>query len=369
MGKGILVLNSGSSSLKFSLFQEEKDTPRFLVKGTVTKQTTFSNLDQKNAIEQVVQVMEQCGISSLAGIGHRLVFGGSEFLQPVLIDQEVVQRLQALSAFAPLHMTEEIAIIEMMQEHFPEVKQVACFDTSFHQSMPLKAQLLGLPRALHGEGVRRFGFHGLSFESIVAELKDLPKKMIIAHLGSGVSLCAVKEGKSIDTSMGLTPLGGLPMGTRSGDLDPGAVLYLLKQKNYSPEELERILYYESGIKGVSGISSDMKTLLDSKDPFAAEAMELFCYRIAKMIGSYVIVLDGLDALVFTGGIGEASPVIRSRICSQLKTLGVFLDDKKNQKNEHVISKKFNSVKVFVIPTREEKIIAKHVMPFINPILN
>ena len=373
MPKEILVLNSGSSSLKFSLFDGSKSllqgevenikdgNSRFWVKGAITKQTTLSIPDQKSAVEQVLQVLEQYGTSSLVGIGHRLVFGGNEFLQPIIIDQEVIQKLHALSSFAPLHMTEEIAVIEMMQKHFSEVKQIASFDTCFHQSLPLKAQLLGLPKILHEEGVRRFGFHGLSFESIVAEFETLPKKMIIAHLGNGVSLCALEEGKSIDTSMGLTPLGGLPMGTRPGDLDPGAVLYLLKQKNYSLGELERVFYHESGLKGVSGVSSDMKTLLASKEPFAEKAVELFCYRIAKMIGSYLIALDGLDALVFTGGIGERSPAIRSRICAQLQSIGVFLDDEKNLKNERIVSKKFNSAQVFVIPTQEEKIIAKHVM--------
>lgn len=366
MAKEILVLNSGSSSLKFSLFSDQKqllqgeveniqkESSNFWVKGKLTYEESVTIADYKSAVEKVIQIINEYG-STISGIGHRLVFGGEEFIKPVFIDEKVLQKLRSLSSFAPLHMPQEIMAIEMMQKAFPKTKQIACFDTSFHHTIPKKAQLLGLPQKF--SEVRRYGFHGLSFESIVAQFEKVPKKMIIAHLGSGVSLCALKEGKSIDTTMGLTPLGGVLMGTRPGDLDPGALLYLLQEKKISVEKLQEILYHESGLKGVSNITSDMKRLLEEKSPSAKEAISLFCYQIAKTIGSYIVALDGLDALVFTAAIGERSAIIRQKISSQLQSQGIYLDEEKNKGQKRLISQK-SSIDVFVIPTQEEQVIAK-----------
>ncbi len=330
MIRQILTVNEGSSSLKYSLYEEDhcvwhKNMPR-----------------QKNAKDLILKEIK--GLKKpLNAIGHRIVFGGSEFPAPVLIDDEVIGKLRKLSRFAPLHMPDEITLIEHLRRYFPDVAQVACFDTSFHQSLPPRAYLFPLPQSLQDEGVRKHGFHGISFESIVDQVKPVPENMIVGHLGSGVSLAAIKNGISVDTTMGLTPLGGVAMGTRPGDLDPGILLYLLQERGYSPDELEHILYFESGLKGLSGQTSDMKTLLKENTEMSKQAIDIFCYQIAKVIGAYRVVLGGLDALIFTGGIGEHCPEILDRICHYLKGIPVPQ----------------------VFPSQEEKIIAKHTRQIIS----
>ncbi len=320
MADNILVLNSGSSSLKYSY---------------ADKSGAFGDLD---SLDDQIEASDKIQNIDPAAIGHRVVFGGTEFLQPVVIDENVMAKLHKLSLFAHFHMSIEIALIKKMQKRFPNVKQVACFDTSFHRSMPEKAKLLGLSQSLHQEGVQKYGFHGISYESILAQMKNVPKRLVIAHLGGGASICALKDGKSVDTSMGLTPLGGLMMNTRPGDLDPGVILYLLKEKKMSIDDLEYFLYHDSGLKGISGKPAGMKALFEEKQ---SPAIEHYCYRVAKTIGSYHVVLGGIDKLVFTGGVGENEKEIREMICDQLKVLGLSQDQ------------------IVAMPSQEEKMIKEH----------
>ncbi len=330
MSNHIITINRGSSSIKFSLYNGKRPL--------LNKNISHS----KKGNEAIIKEIKTLG-KKIDAIGHRIVFGGSEFTQPTRIDPEMIERLRKLSRFAPLHMPDEITLIQQLQEIFPNIVQVACFDTSFHQTLPPKAYIFPFPQSVQNEGIRRYGFHGLSFESIVDQLNPMPEKLIACHLGGGVSLAAIKNGKSIDTTMGLTTLGGVVMGTRTGDIDPGIILYLLQEQGYTPDELEHILYYESGLKGLSGHTFDMKTLLQEKTPASEQAIEIFCYQIAKMIGAYHVVLGGVDALVFTGGIGENCPEIRDRICSYLKW--------------HLTPQ--------VLPCQEERIIAKHTLHLIS----
>lgn len=387
----ILTINGGSSSIKFSMYQVGKPLERLLfgeIEKIGTKEAKFnfttSQSPQKNsvditaithdeAINYLVDWLEkQQYFASVSAIGHRIVHG-MQHTEPELITDQLLNDLKKISDFDPEHLPEEIKLIEVFKERFPEIKQIACFDTSFHTSMPVVAKLLSIPRRYYEMGIRRYGFHGLSYAYLLEELKRTEKidvtksKIILAHLGNGASLAAVKKGKSIDTSMGFTPTSGLPMSTRAGDLDPGVAWYLMQHEKFTIKKFRDLINHESGLLGISETSSDMRELLDLKDADsrAAEAIEFFCYQTKKWIGSFTVALEGLDILVFSGGIGEHSPQIRSKICDGLEFLGIELDEIHNMNNEKLISSDKSKIKVFVIPTNEELMIAQLVDKFLN----
>ncbi len=306
-------------------------------------------------------------LSHLAAVGHRIVHGGARYSEPQRISPEFMLNIEKLVPLDPDHLPAAIRGIEFISNKFPDLPQVACFDTAFHSSLPKVARLYALPRRLSEQGVVRYGFHGLSYEYVMGELRALEGnlangRVIVAHLGSGASIAAIHEGKSVDTSMGFTPLEGLVMATRSGDLDPGAVLYLLGQGKITSKELDAVLNKESGLLGVSGTSADMRTLVANmkNDARAAEAVDLFCYRAKKYVGAYAAALGGIDLLVFTGGIGEHVPVIRQRICDGLEFLGIWLDGPSNRADDDLISPPGRRVKVRVVKTNEDLMIARHV---------
>jgi acetate kinase len=307
-------------------------------------------------------LLSELGIS-IDGVGHRVVYGGPQHTEPAAVTAELMTSLASLVPFDPLHLAAALAAISEIETALPGTPQVVCFDTAFHHRMPMVAQRLPLPRELRSEGVRRYGFHGLSYESIVRELGNAGTRglMIVAHLGSGASLAAMRNGKPVDTTMGFSPLGGLMMGTRPGDLDPGALLYLLRAGRYTPAELDTVLTEHSGLLGVSQISADMRTLLARRatDVAAAEAVELFVYQAKKHVGALVAVLGGLDTLVFTGGIGEGSAAIRSEICANLSNLGIDLDSIRNAAGEGIISDDSAHVVVRVIAANENLMVARH----------
>jgi len=325
--------------------------------------------DSNAALEVMFAWLGEHGfLSRLAAAGHRLVQGGPRYKDPQRITPEFLSEIEQLVPLDPDHMPAAIRGIQFVAGKFPELPQVACFDTAFHRSLPKVARMYALPRRLYDQGIFRYGFHGLSYEYIMRELHALEGKLangrvIIAHLGSGASMVAVKEGKSIDTSMGFTPLEGLVMATRSGDVDPGALLYLLKHKKMSAKETNTLVNKESGLLGVSGTSGDMRVLLEKmhEDTRAGEALDLFCYRAKKYIGAYAAVLGGLDVLVFAGGIGEHAPVVRKQICDGLDFLGIRLNDPCNEANAALISPPESRVKVRVIKTNEDLMIVRHVL--------
>jgi acetate kinase len=305
---------------------------------------------------------------NLVAAGHRLVHGGPRYRQPQRITTEFVSQMEQLVALDPDHMAAALEGIRFIVQKFPDLPQVACFDTAFHSSLPPVARMYALPRRFYDDGVARYGFHGLSYEYVMRQLHEIESerangRVIIAHLGSGASMAAVKRGKSVDTSMGFTPLEGLVMGTRSGDVDPGLLLYLLEYKKMSATEINTVLNKESGLLGVSGTSSDVRALLNAmpQDSRAAEALDVFCYRAKKYIGAYAAVLGGLDLLVFTGGIGEHAPLLRKRICEGLDFLGIRLDETRNQANDDLISVSGSSATVRVIMTNEDLMIVRHVL--------
>lgn len=367
--KYALVINVGSSSIKFSVFEREErilqgafeninqQTSTFWMKGHTQVHEEHEKHSFVHALEHLLNRVKEHQ-KNIDVIGHRVVFGGSEFKGPEIVTDALLQKLFHFVPFAPLHLPKELTGIEACLRVFKDVKQVALFDTSFHQTLPEKAFTYPIPEEFRKEGIRRYGFHGLSYEYVSSQIESRYKNVIIAHMGSGVSLCALKEGFSIDTTMGLTPLGGVVMGTRTGDLDPGILLYLSNVKEMDKEEMSITLNERSGLLGLSGISSDMHVLEDCSSSAAAFAIEIFCYHIAKQIGAYFVALSGLDMLVFTAGIGERSPFIREKICSYLKPLGVTLDQKANEKNEGFIGESGSKAQVAVIPTDEESIIAK-----------
>ena len=303
--------------------------------------------------------------SSVRAVGHRVVHGMNH-IKPETITQELLDELHRIAPYDPDHLPREIELIEAFRKRHPKLHQVACFDTSFHCTMPRVAKLLPIPRHFDEKGIQRYGFHGLSYSYLIEELANVAGekvskgRVILAHLGSGASLAAVRNGKSIDTSMGFTPVGGIPMGTRPGDLDPGVAWYIMKSENLTPKQFNKLINHESGLLGISETSSDMQDLLakENDDVRAEEAVALFCYQVKKWIGSFAAALGGLDTLVFAGGIGEKSPVIRSRICEGLEFLGIELDEKQNITSAPVISTKNRSVVVRVIHTDEELMIAK-----------
>ena len=320
------------------------------------------------ALETMFAWLDQRGfLSQIGAVGHRLVHGGSKYAEPQRITPQFLSDVEQLVPLDPDHMPAAIRGIKFIAEKLPDLPQVACFDTAFHRSLPKVARMYALPRAFYDQGIVRYGFHGLSYEYIMRELQTLERersngRVIIAHLGSGASVVAVKEGKSVDTSMGFTPLEGLVMSTRSGDVDPGALLYLLEQKKISAKELDTILNKKSGLLGVSAKSGDMRVLLGEmqRDPRAEEAVDLFCYRVKIYIGAYAAVLGGLDLLVFAGGIGEHAPLVRERICDGLEFLGIHLGGPGNEGNAALVSAPQSRVKVRVINTNEDLMIVRHV---------
>jgi acetate kinase len=383
----ILTINGGSSSIKFALFQpgdpliqklegkiEGVGQPKgcFKVKGA-EKADNFSRQiaapDHAAAVNLLMDwIQNRFADGELASVGHRIVHGGAKYWEPEKITKGLIQELHQLSPFDPDHLPEEILLAEAFHHRFPELTQIACFDTAFHHDMPRVALLLPVPRRYEAKGVRRYGFHGLSCSFLMEELARMEGvsvaqgRVIIAHLGSGASLTAVQGGKSIDTSMGLTPAAGIPMSTRSGDLDPGLASYLARTDQVTGEEFFHMVNHESGLLGISETSSDMQDLLahEDQDPRAAEAVAVFCYQAKKWIGGYTAALGGLETLIFAGGIGENAPPIRSRICEGLGFLGIELDESLNAANAGVISSGSSRVAVRVIKTNEELMIARSV---------
>jgi acetate kinase len=357
MTETILALNTGSSTLKYSVYQLEGEREQELSSATI-KMT-----DQTSAfvLERVLAHMRSVGLTEPSLIGHRLVHGGATFTAPVRVDAGVLEQLDALVSLAPLHLPPALGLLRQALQRWPAALHVACFDTSFHETLPDVARRFALPARLYERGIRRYGFHGLSCEYVLSELGfPPPAKLIIAHLGSGASLTAIKHGRSIDTSMGLTPAGGIPMGTRSGDLDPGVLLHLIREQGYSAEELERLLNHESGLKGLAG-SADMSELLSRAaaiDTSALLAIELFAYAIKKQIGAYFAALGGLDCLVFTGGIGEHVPLVRELACTGLEALGIELNASFNSTNAPIISSGGAACEVRVMTTNEDLVIAR-----------
>ena len=313
-------------------------------------------------------IEERGGSDALTAVGHRVVHGGPKYSEPQRIDAEMIEELHRLSPFDPEHLPEEILLTEAFHRRFPDLPQVACFDTGFHHNLPRVAQLLPIPRRYEAQGVRRYGFHGLSYAFLIGELARLAGteaaqgRVILAHLGNGASLAAVREGKSVDTSMSFTPTAGVPMSTRSGELDPGLIWYLARTEKMSAKQFNEMVNFQSGLLGVSETSSDMRDLLDceTRDVRAAEAVALFCYQVKKWIGAFTAALGGLDTMVFAGGIGENAPTVRARICDGLGFLGIELDEKRNVANAGVISSENSRIPVRVIRTDEEWVIASMV---------
>jgi acetate kinase len=379
-----LVLNAGSSSLKFCLFERPaRESWRLGARGQIEGIGTSPHLSVKNSEgerladenvsvkdgHQAVEALagwlrSNYGGSSVLGIGHRVVHGGARFTGPTVVNAEVLDQLRELVPLAPLHQPYNLAAIEAAAERLPNVPQVACFDTSFHRGQPAVAELIPLPRELREQGLQRYGFHGLSYEYIASVLPEVAPKIahgrvIVAHLGSGASLSALKDRKSVDSTLGFTALDGLCMGTRPGALDPGVVLHLFQGLNLTAKEVETLLYKNSGLLGISGISNDMRDLLGRNEPDARLAVDYFVYRVAKEIGALTAVLGGLDGLVFTAGIGENSPEIRQRVCDACAWLGVELNDMANLERGPEISTWHSKISVWVIPTNEELMIARH----------
>lgn len=388
MSDAILILNAGSSSLKFSVYRDT-DPPELLLRGQLEALLTEprfvardatgrilgehtwpagATLGHHGAIEFLFDWGRRGGLGDkqLVAAGHRVVHGGTKFTQPVRVDNAVLADLESFVPLAPLHQPHNVAAIKAIGSHAAALPQVACFDTSFHRTQMPVVQHYAIPRKLTEAGIQRYGFHGLSYEYIASRLSQLDPqatsaRTIVAHLGNGASLCALQGGGSVATTMGFTPLDGLAMGTRCGAIDPGVLIHLMDRYGMDSRGLERLLSQESGLLGVSGISSDMRTLLDqeSVSPRAAEAIELFVYRISREIGSLAAAIGGLDAIVFTGGIGEHAPSIRARVCRAAKWLGLELDERANERGEMRFSAADSRVTAWVIPTDEELMIAKH----------
>ncbi|MCB2046938.1 MAG: acetate/propionate family kinase [Novosphingobium sp.] len=388
MSGAILSVNSGSSSIKFGLFDVVDGQPELSARGKLEKIGISPRLEIRDREDATIASREWAGQSDLthedllenlfdwapdnlprreiAAIGHRVVHGGTEFTRPILIDDDALEKLDGLCALAPLHQPDNLAAIRAMARLAPGMPQVACFDTAFHATMPAVASRIALPRRFAEQGIRRYGFHGLSYEYVAARLHELDPELargrvIAAHLGNGASMCAMLDGRSVDTTMGFTALDGLVMGTRCGTLDPGVVLHLVQHEGLSASEAEDLLYRESGLLGLSASSSDMRALHASEDPQAVEAVETFVWSAAHHAAALCASLGGLDAMVFTAGIGENDPLIRAAIAARLEWLGVVVDEAANQRNAQVISAPQSKVAMLVIPTDEESMIARHTL--------
>ena len=382
----VLSINGGSSSIKFALYQICKSLDKRF-QGSVDRigmpgtNLTFSDAtgnnkdslsldssDTRSVSGFLIDWLEKkIDFSSISGIGHRVVFG-MRYQEPDLITQELIHELHRIIPYDTDHLPAEIELMEALHERYPKIFQVACFDTTFHNTMPRVARILPIPRRFDRSGIQRFGFHGLSYAYLMEQLAHVAGKkaasgrVILAHLGSGASLAAILDGKSIDTSMGFTPAAGLTMGTRPGDLDPGVAWHLMRSANLTPKQFNDLINHDSGLLGISETSSDMQDLIEQEtdDIRAAEAVTLFCYQVKKWIGAFAAALGGLDTLVFAGGIGENSPVVRTRICKELEFLGIKIEEKSNQKNEGITSEDTGRVVVRVMHTDEEWMIAKTV---------
>ena len=384
MTGAIAVLNSGSSSIKFTLYRGDEakpavrgqaeaihTKPRLLARDrddAVLLEETWPPADGSghgDALDRIVAFLRgELGSDALEAVGHRVVHGGLAYAKPVLVDANVVATLEQFIPLAPLHQPHNLLPIRRLLERAPEVPQVACFDTAFHRTQPELAQMFGLPHAMHEAGVRRFGFHGLSYEYIASQLPSIDAaaakgRTVVLHLGNGASMCALVECRSVATTMGFTAVDGLVMGTRCGSLDPGVVLYLMQTRGMEAKSVERLLYQESGLLGVSGISSDMRTLLASNDPSARMAIDLYVYRIRRELGALAAAMGGLDALVFTGGVGENAAPIRARICRDAAWLGVALDSDANNAGAPCITAPGSRVRAWRVATDEEGVIARH----------
>jgi len=374
----ILCINCGSSSLKFALYQLADDeqlvasgeVDRIGIPGTRIKMLDgsgatlregpfeFSRLDE--ILGAIFAGLEQFHLPRPVAVGHRIVHGGPDHTAPELVTPALLAALREVVPFVPLHLPGAIAAIEAISARFPKLPQVVCFDTSFHRTMPEIATRFPMPRELWEVGVRRYGFHGLSYEYIVSVLGGQARgRLVIAHLGNGASLAAVRDGKSVDTTMGFTPTGGFMMGTRSGDLDPGVILYLLREKGYDASQLDEAVNRAAGLLGVSAVSSDMRTLKESRDPRAELARQMFCYQLRKQIGAMATVLEGIDTLVFTGGIGEHDADVRWEVCRGLRHLGIEIDRQRNATNGDPISSAGSQCMVRVIPTNEDLVIVRY----------
>ncbi|MFO0912644.1 MAG: acetate/propionate family kinase [Pirellulales bacterium] len=388
MADVVLVLNAGSSSLKFSLFTAAAQ-PLSLIRGQIEGLSTRPRFSAINASgetvgerdwgpgvslthEQAVDFLLDWGRqhtlngNRIVAAGHRVVHGGLDYTRPVRIDDQVLAYLDRLVPLVPLHQPHNLAAIRAVKQRAPELPQIACFDTSFHRTQPPVAQMVAIPRRYADEGVCRYGFHGISYEYIAATLPTVSPRAaegrtIVAHLGNGASMCAMKQCQSVATTMGFSSLDGIPMGTRCGSIDPGVLLYLIDQHGMDLQALEDLVYRQSGLLGVSGISSDVRVLLTSPDPRAAEALDLFVYRVGRELGSLTAALEGLDAVVFTGGIGENAVSLRQRICQAASWLGLELDEAANASKKTQISRNGSRVGIYVIPTNEELMIARHTM--------
>jgi len=377
-----LVINTGSSTLKCGVYVGRDGDEQLLLDGSaegigrnngkielkdansrVLRSESLSFPSQSDALDHVAKWLGELSLDQPSAIGHRIVHGGPRLVVHQRITTDVLQELKACVHFAPLHIPLAVELIERAGRAYPGVPQFACFDTAFHQSMPEVAARFALPRDLFEQGIRRYGFHGLSYESIVRQIgENLPSRTVIAHLGSGASLAAVKDGRSVDTSMGLAPTGGIPMATRSGDLDPGILLYLLRVKQMNADSLESLLNHDSGLTALSGGKQDMRDLeaaADSGDRQAQFAIEVFCGAIRKTIAAYAAVLGGLDLLVFAGGIGEHSDRIRKIVCDGLHFLDISLDQDANRRHSRRISAQHSQVRVDIVPSQEDRQIARH----------
>ncbi|MEO6239031.1 MAG: acetate/propionate family kinase [Vicinamibacterales bacterium] len=388
----VLTLNGGSSSIKFAVYQMG-DPPTRGLHGKVDRigvggshlsfndparnqqdSRDIGDVDHRAAAQFLFDWLDkQIGLVSIAAVGHRVVNGGVHYKEPRRVSRDMLDELRTISAYAPEHLPSELALIDLMGERVPGVPQVACFDTAFHRDMPRVAKILSIPRRFQAKGLERYGFHGLSYAFLIEELSRVAGieaaqgRVILAHLGNGASLAAVRGGKSIDTSMGFTPTAGVPMSTRSGDLDPGLVWYLAQSEHMTAEQFHQMVNHQSGLLGVSETSSDLRDLLarEATDVRAAEAVALFCYQVKKWIGAFSAALGGLDTLVFAGGIGENAPVIRARICEGLDFLGIQFDQVRNAAGEPVISADASHAQVRVIPTDEDMMIAKAVFRILS----
>jgi acetate kinase len=385
MSDALLVLNAGSSSLKFSVFLNE-EPPRPLLRGQLEGLLTQPRFAARNATgvigekewpsgtklghQGAIEFLFMWGRGGALGdhrivaTGHRVVHGGMKFTAPALMNAETLAELEVLVPLAPLHQPHNLAAIKAVAQMAPKLPQVACFDTAFHHAQPAVAQAFALPRCYAEEGVRRYGFHGLSYEYIASALPTIDRRAadgrtVVAHLGNGASMCAMESGRSVATTMSFTALDGLMMGTRCGAIDPGVLLYLIDRHGMNARTLTQLLYEQSGLLGVSGISSDMRELLSSADACATEALDLFAYRIKRELGSLTAALGGLDAMVFTGGIGENAVSIRARVCRDASWLGLELDEEANARGRPCISRPGSRVSAWVIPTNEELMIALH----------
>lgn len=394
MSDHILTLNAGSSSLKFSLFASDSmdcralglieglgTDPKLTLKDGSGNKLLSDDLegasevkDHATGLTRILAILrDRFPDAKIAAVGHRVVHGGLEYVRPVKLNDEVIDKLRELNSLAPLHQPHNLAGVKAAMAAFPQAPQVACFDTAFHRAHPFVNDAFAVPRELYEQGIRRYGFHGLSYEYVSGKLEEIAPyhargRVVICHLGSGASMCALRDGMSVASTMGFSALDGLPMGTRPGQIDPGVLLYLIQEKGMTADDLSDMLYKKSGLKGLSGVSNDMRDLEASDEPNAKQAIDYFVFRVRREIGAMAAVLEGLDAIVFCGGIGENSRFIREYVLEAMEWIGVELDANRNRTGETIISSDRSRVQVLVIPTNEELMIARHTAKIAMPVL-